>query len=60
MWWESSGDCKMDGSGSGQSLIALVANGLGGFGGRHLDTTENELRYPRSKYQNLKAGMPGE
>lgn len=43
-----------------ESLIALVAHGLGGFEGRHLDRSENELNYAQSRFRNVKAGMPGE
>ncbi|KAF2150869.1 glycoside hydrolase family 18 protein [Myriangium duriaei CBS 260.36] len=61
MWWESSGDktCSEDDQ-EGGSLINLVAQGLGGYGGKHLDKSVNCLEYPESKYENLRKGMPGE
>ena len=48
MWWESSADRKGD-----QSLIWVVANSLGGAGYANLDTTQNLLSYPNSKYANV-------
>ncbi|RKF56955.1 Endochitinase 1 [Erysiphe neolycopersici] len=50
MFWEASGDK----SGS-ESLIGSAANALG-----TLDTKENLLLYPASKYRNLADGMPEE
>jgi chitinase len=50
MYWESSGD--KNGS---ESLIQTVA---GSF--ENLDESENQLEYPASQYDNIKAGMPGE
>ena len=55
MWWETSGDKPAD-----ESLIKIVAQGLGGFGRRHLERVENVLGYPESRYDNLREGMPGE
>lgn len=55
MWWESSGDKVGEGS-----LINLTVQGLGGFEGRHMDRSPNCLEYPGSKYDNLRAGFPGE
>lgn len=57
MWWETSGDrpCSEEGS-----LINIVVQGLGGFEGRHMEHVENELRYPESKYDNLRGGCPNE
>lgn len=55
MWWESSGDKVGE-----ESLINLVAQGLGGFEGKHMDHGMNCLDYPASKYDNLRKGMPGE
>ena len=57
MWWETSGDRP---EGDDASLITLVVNGLGGFAGKNLQQSPNELQYPQSKYDNLRAGMPGE
>lgn len=39
----------------GESLIGTAAKQLGS-----LDTTQNQLKYPKSVYDNLRAGMPGE
>ncbi|KAF5027212.1 hypothetical protein F66182_700 [Fusarium sp. NRRL 66182] len=48
MFWEASGDKKGDGS-----LIETSYKSLG-----TLDTTENWLSYPDSKYPNIASGMP--
>lgn len=45
MWWESSADKNT----TGHALIPLAASKLG-----DLDSTENHLRYPDSKWDNLK------
>ncbi|KAJ5454995.1 hypothetical protein N7530_012764 [Penicillium desertorum] len=50
MWWELSGDKQGD-----ESLIATVVDTIGGTGA--LDKSENQLSYPASKYDNLKAGF---
>ncbi|KAJ6040697.1 hypothetical protein N7444_009602 [Penicillium canescens] len=50
MWWELSGDKQGD-----DSLVATVVNTIGGTGA--LDKSENQLSYPASKYDNLKAGF---
>ena len=57
MWWESSGDHRSNHS---DSLINIVMQGLGGFGGKHLEHRPNVLEYPESKFDNLRNGMPGE
>nr|AEO50762.1 chitinase [Paecilomyces sp. 'thermophila'] len=59
MRWESSADRggktanKADGS-----LIGTFVDGLGGVSA--LDQSPNNLDYPESKYDNLRAGFPGE
>lgn len=57
MWWESSGDKPSD---QPDSLINLVAQGLGGYEGRNMEDSPNCLEYPHSKYDNLRQGMPNE
>ena len=57
MWWETSGDKPENGS---ESLIKIVAQGLGGYEGKHMEKRDNVLDYPESKYDNLRKGMPGE
>lgn len=59
MWWETSGDVPTN-STTGQSLINLTVQGLGGFEGRHMEQSANCLEYPNSKYENLRHGMPNE
>lgn len=51
MFWEASGD-KTDSS----SLMLTSFNSLGGASA--LDSTQNLLSYPNSKYDNIKAGVP--
>lgn len=53
MWWESSGD-----KAGSKSLIATVAGALEKSGG--LDRSQNWLKYPTSRYENVKNGMKGE
>jgi chitinase len=59
MWWESSGDRggktanKADGS-----LIGTFVDGVGGIAA--LDQSLNNLEYPESKFDNLRAAFPGE
>jgi chitinase len=48
MFWEASAD-RTD----GQSLMAASYNSLGG-----IDASQNNLKYPASQYDNMKAGMP--
>lgn len=57
MWWETSGDRP---SSSEDSLINISAKVLGGDGCKDMEKSENCLDYPRSKYDNLRQGMPGE
>ncbi len=57
MWWESSGDHPLE---SEESLIRVTVEGLGGYGGRHMEQVENVLGFPESRFDNLRAGMPGE
>lgn len=54
MWWESSGD-RAVGEGS---LVEAFVRRSGGV--ERLDGQENELRFPESKYENLRKGFPGE
>ncbi|KAF7714929.1 Chitinase [Penicillium ucsense] len=59
MWWESSGDKGGKEADPGQgSLIGTFVNGIGGTS--VLDGIENALEYPESKYDNLRAGFPGQ
>ncbi|WVW85446.1 hypothetical protein I302_107484 [Kwoniella bestiolae CBS 10118] len=51
MFWELSGDKSLQ---SSDNLVKVVHNNLG-----QLEKRENELRYPHSKYDNLKGGMGG-
>ncbi|RYO79945.1 hypothetical protein DL766_009076 [Monosporascus sp. MC13-8B] len=48
-FWEASGDRTDD-----RSLIKTMATGLGS-----LETSENNLKYPTSQYDNIRNGMPG-
>ena len=57
MWWETSGDKPAN---SSESLIKIVAQGLGGYEGKHMERSDNVLDFPESKYDNLRNGMPGE
>ncbi|KAF1362552.1 hypothetical protein EJ07DRAFT_106779, partial [Lizonia empirigonia] len=50
MWWEVSGD-KYDGTG----LIDNVVSALGGKDGSGMEQKSNWLRYPDSKFDNIKA-----
>lgn len=54
MWWESSAD----GMGN-NSLILNAVEVLGGVNGSGLRSSPNQLLYPNSTYDNLRAGMPG-
>jgi chitinase len=53
MWWESSGDAVGD-----KSLIRNVVEVLR-ENGSSLENAQNELDYPDTRYDNLRAGMPG-
>jgi chitinase len=55
MWWESSGDRVGQGS-----IITLVVNGMGGYGGKHMQKVDNCLEYPHSKFDNLRNKCPNE
>lgn len=57
MWWETSGDRPCF---SGASLIEITADSLGRQGGKNLETSENCLDYPKSRFENLRLGMPHE
>ena len=50
MWWEVSGD-RYDGTG----LIDNVVDSLGGKDGGGMEQKSNWLRYPDSKYDNIRA-----
>ncbi|KGO75148.1 Glycoside hydrolase, superfamily [Penicillium italicum] len=50
MWWELSGDKQGD-----ESLISTVVDTVGGTDA--LEKSENQLSYPASKYDNLRAGF---
>ncbi|KAL4932044.1 glycoside hydrolase family 18 protein [Aspergillus undulatus] len=52
MWWESSGDREV---GSGGSLIETLVDSLGGV--NNLDSSENQLEYPSSRFENLRKGF---
>ncbi|WWC90512.1 uncharacterized protein L201_005448 [Kwoniella dendrophila CBS 6074] len=52
MFWELDADKPAD---SGLSLVSTVRHEFG-----QLQQKQNELNYPRSKYDNLRAGMPGQ
>jgi chitinase len=49
MFWELSGDKKGE-----DSLIAITAKGMGA-----LDSSENHINYPNSKYDNIKNNLGG-
>lgn len=49
MYWESSGDRSV---GDKEAIVPTVAGRLG-----KLDTRENHLNYPNSKFDNLRNGM---
>ena len=47
-YWEARGDREGD-----QSLVSVMGATMG-----HLDTTENNLAYPDSRFDNIRSGMP--
>ncbi|KAI0009748.1 glycoside hydrolase superfamily [Xylariaceae sp. FL0662B] len=49
-FWEASGD-----KAGARSLVGTMSEGL-----RWLDETPNNLRYPTSRYRNIRLGIPGE
>ncbi|OCF57605.1 hypothetical protein L486_05064 [Kwoniella mangroviensis CBS 10435] len=51
MFWELAGDKPHN---SSDSLVKVVHNNIG-----QLEKRQNELKYPNSKYDNLKGGMGG-
>jgi len=55
MWWESSGDRTDD-----KSLIKQVVDQFGGLNGGRMEYRPNVLKFPQSKYDNLRNGFPGE
>ena len=73
MWWEASGDRNDSQSlvttvgsfpahegvngGPKANKCTKVVNTLGGVGA--LDASQNELSYPGTEYDNLRAGFPG-
>ncbi|MCJ1388944.1 Endochitinase B1 [Xylographa bjoerkii] len=52
MWWESSGDRNGAGSLLDMAFKGLTTRGI-------MDQSMNTLSYPKSKYDNLRQGMPG-
>lgn len=54
MWWETSADIV-----GNLSLISNVAGILRGQNGEGLESTLNQIMYPDSTYDNLRAGMIG-
>lgn len=57
MWWETSCDHSPTGPQAHRSLIKTVVDTWGGAESGRLDTEENTLDYPGSKYDNLRGGM---
>ncbi|KAG9700661.1 chitinase, partial [Aureobasidium melanogenum] len=55
MWWESSGDRTDE-----RSIIDSVVDQLKLAGGDRMDSTDNMLQYPFSKYDNVRNGFPNE
>jgi chitinase len=58
MWWESSGDKGGQGAARAHgSLIGTFVDTVGGVAA--LDQSPNNLDFPESKFDNIRAGMPG-
>jgi chitinase len=55
MWWELSGDHPVS---DPRSLVATTVRSLGGVAA--LEQEENTINYPASRYDNMRAGFPGE
>lgn len=60
MWWETSSDHSPTGPNGERSLIKTVVDTWGGPTSARLESSKNNLGFPGSKYDNLKAGMPNE
>ena len=58
MWWETSCDYAPSEPNGNLSLIKTVVDRWGGPNGGRLETLENTLDYPGTKYDNMRNGMP--